>query len=148
MIEFLSHLVFWHWWILAIGMVILEVLAPGVIFLWLGIGAGLMGGILLFVPDLGWKWQLVGFAILSIASGIGGRVWMSAYDTETDEPNLNRRGDQYVGREFTLDGPIVNGVGKLKVGDSNWRISGGDMPEGCQVKVVSVEGITLRVERL
>ena len=146
MIEFLGNLEFWHWWIFAIALVILEVLAPGVIFLWLGIGAAIMGGVLLLVPDLGWQTQLVSFAVLSVAAGIGGRIWVSYRPTETDEPNLNRRGEQYIGRVFTLDDPIVNGVGKLKVGDSIWRVSGDDLPGGSQVTVVSVEGITLRVE--
>ncbi len=145
MIEFLQELVFWHWWILAIGLVILEVLAPGVIFLWLGIGAGVTGLIVLIEPGLSWETQLVAFAILSVISGVGGRMWIARRPIETDQPNLNQRGVQYVGREFTLDDAIVNGVGKVKVGDSIWRVSGDDMPGGSQVTVVDVEGATLKV---
>lgn len=147
MIEFLNALVFWHWWILAITLVILETLAPGVIFLWLGVGAGITGFILLAAPETGWEAQLVAFAVLSVIAGIGGRMWVARRPTETDEPNLNRRGEQYIGRVFTLDEAIVNGVGKIKVGDSHWRVSGDDMPGGSQVTVVNVEGVTLRVEK-
>jgi len=147
MVEMLNELVFWHWWILAILLVILETLAPGVIFLWLGIGAGATGLVLLAQPGMAWEFQLMVFAVLSVCSGIAGRIWIARRPLETDEPNLNRRGSQYVGRVFTLDDPIVNGVGKVKVGDSHWRISGEDMPGGSQVTVGDVEGATLKVEK-
>ena len=51
------------------------------------------------------------------------------------------------GRTFTLSAPILNGVGKLRVDDSQWRIAGPDLPEGSRVRVVRAEGATLRVER-
>ena len=41
----------------------------------------------------------------------------------------------------------INGVGKLHVDDSQWRISGADAEAGTQVKVVAVDGATLKVER-
>jgi membrane protein implicated in regulation of membrane protease activity len=66
---------------------------------------------------------------------------------ETDQPTLNRRGASYVNRNFTLTEPIVNGVGKLRVDDSQWRISGPDVAAGTQVRVVAVDGTTLQVER-
>ena len=148
MIGYLEQIVFWHWWILAIGLVILETLAPGVIFLWLGVGAGITGLAVLVQPGLGWEMQFVVFAVLSVISGIGGRVWVARRPIETDGPNLNQRGAQYVGREFTLDDPVVNGVGKVKVGDSIWRVSGDDMPAGSQVTVIDVEGATLKIRKL
>jgi membrane protein implicated in regulation of membrane protease activity len=59
---------------------------------------------------------------------------------------LNRRGEQYVGRLFTLQEAVVNGVGKLQVDDTTWRISGVDLPAGRKVRVAGVDGTTLRVE--
>ncbi|MCG8379509.1 MAG: NfeD family protein, partial [Proteobacteria bacterium] len=58
----------------------------------------------------------------------------------------NRRGEQYVGRIFTLEEPIVNGVGKVKVDDSTWKVMGVDMPAGTKVRVLSVDGTILNVE--
>jgi inner membrane protein len=146
MVAFLDTLVFWHWWILGIGLVVLEVLAPGVIFLWVGIGAGLTGLILLVQPTMAWEVQLVLFGVLSVVSGIAGRVWVSRHPTESDQPLLNQRGAQYVGRTFTLEEPITDGTGKVKVDDSIWRIVGEDAPVGSKVKVVGSEGASLMVE--
>ncbi|MFT5397200.1 MAG: hypothetical protein ACI85N_002418, partial [Gammaproteobacteria bacterium] len=63
-----------------------------------------------------------------------------------DQPNLNRRGEQYVGRSFTLEEAIVNGVGKIKVDDSTWKVKGSDMPVGMKVRVMSVDGTVFNVE--
>ena len=43
---------------------------------------------------------------------------------------------------------IENGVGKAKVGDTYWRVTGPDTPQGEKVKVVGFEGATLKVESL
>ena len=63
-----------------------------------------------------------------------------------DQPTLNRRADSYVGRQFTLTQPVIDGVGSLHVDDSQWRISGPDLPAGSRVRVVAADGVTLRVE--
>ena len=68
------------------------------------------------------------------------------HPTETDQPRLNRRGEQYIGRTFTLDEPIVNGLGKIRVDDSTWKIEGGDCAAGTRITVVGVDGVVLKVE--
>ena len=60
---------------------------------------------------------------------------------------LNRRGEQYVGRRLTLDEPIVNGRGQVKVDNSTWRVEGADLPAGTPVIVTGVRGTILNVER-
>lgn len=64
----------------------------------------------------------------------------------TDQPTLNRRGEQYVGRSFTLTEPIINNNGVIRVDDSTWRINGADLPAGSTIKVVGVQGVILQVE--
>ncbi len=146
MVSILEQLVFWHWWILAIVMVILEVMAPGVIFLWLGLGAAATGALLLAAPGVEWQMQLVVFGCLSVVSGLAGRRWIKRNPVETDQPFLNQRGSQYIGHTYTLDRPIENGSGKLRVGDSDWKINGADCPAGGRIKVIGVEGASLVVE--
>jgi len=62
------------------------------------------------------------------------------------KPTLNRRGAQYIGRTFTLDEPIANGIGKIRVDDSTWKIEGTDCPAGSKVKVVGIDNTVLKVE--
>lgn len=144
---FLTELTFWHWLILGVALIILEALLPGVVFLWMGLAALVTGVVVLVVTGLAWQAQTLIFAALSVVSVIAGRMWWRSRPTVTDHPTLNRRGEQHVGRVFTLEAPIVDGVGKIRVDDSTWKIIGADLPAGTQVKVVGADGTILRVEK-
>jgi len=136
----LEQIVFWHWWILAGVLLILELTAPVFFFLWLGIAAAATGLILLVFPGMQIEAQLVLFSVLSVAAVLAWRKYRETRPMETDQPNLNRRGRQYLGRQFTLEEPIVNGLGKVTVDDSAWRVRGPDLPPGTKVQVEGVDG--------
>lgn len=141
-----QQLSYWHWLVLGVVLVILEIFSPGVFFLWLGIAAGLVGLVLFVLPNIGWPTQLLLFALFSLLSVVASRRYLNRHPIETDEPTLNRRGEQYVGRRFTLSAPIVNGTGKIRVDDSTWKIRGPECPAGSRVRVTGVEGVVLTVE--
>jgi len=142
----LEQLTYWHWFILAALLIILEVFAPGAFMLWVGIAAGVVGATLYFVPSMTWEYQFMLFSVTSVGSIIAWRSYRSTHPITTDEPTLNRRGAQYIGRIFTLEAPITNGIGKIRVDDSIWKIEGADCPAGSKVKVVGIDNTVLRVE--
>ena len=144
--EWLQQVEFWHWWVAAVVLLILEVFAPGAFFLWLAIAAGVLGLVVMAAPAMAWDMQLLVFAVLSVAAVVLGRVWLKRHPIGTDRPTLNRRGDQYVGRVFTLDEPVINGFGKIRVDDTTWKIRGDDCAAGSRVRVVGVDGTTLLVD--
>ena len=140
--ESLGH---WHWWILSAALIILEVFAPGAFFLWLGIAAVAVGGLVYVYPAMEWEYQLLSFSVLSVISIVIWRKYFRSSPADTDQPNLNRRGEQYIGRVFTLKEPVVDGIGKIRVDDSTWKISGEDCPTGTRVEVTGVDGTILQV---
>jgi len=146
MMAWLDHIVFWHWWILAGLLLILELTAPAFFFLWLGIAAASVGLILLVFPTIDLETQLVLFAITSIVAVLAWRKYRESRPVTTDQPNLNRRGQQYIGRVFSLSTAITNGVGKVTVDDSTWKVKGPDLPEGTHIKVTGIEGVVFKVE--
>lgn len=137
---------FWHWWIFAVVLIIIEVLAPTFFALWVGIAAFLTGVILFIWPDLAWEYQFFIFAVLSILSIIAWRHYYTKNPIATDEPLLNRRGEQYVGRVITLKEPIQDGQGKVRIDDSTWKIEGPDCAIGTKIKIVSVNNVVFQVE--
>lgn len=145
--ELFAELNAWHWGIIAAVLIILEMFAPGAFLVWLGIAAAVNSILLVFFPAMSWEMQFVIFAIVSVVSIVAFRHWRDKNPEATDQPALNRRGEQYVGRTFTLAEPIVNGQGKLQVDDSTWKIEGGDCDTGIQVRVTGVDGVVLRVEQ-
>ena len=136
---------FWGWWILGILLAVIEIFAPSSFFLWLGAAAILVGGVVYVLPDLIWPVQIGLFAVSSIVAVLIGRRLFRPQQQKSDRPLLNKRGEQYVGRQFTLEAPIINGVGWLHIGDSRWRVVGADAPAGAQVTVTGVEGASLMV---
>lgn len=142
----LEQLTYWHWFILAAILIILEVFAPGAFMLWIGIAAGVVGAVLYVVPTMTWEYQFILFSFASVGSILAWRAYRQRHPAATDEPTLNRRGAQYIGRVFTLDAPIVNGVGKIRVDDSTWKIEGVDCAAGTKIKVVGIENTVLKVE--
>jgi inner membrane protein len=135
----------WNWFILAAALFLLEILAPGSFMLWLGISAILVGIISTAVV---WSWQaqLIAFAVFAVAAIPLWRRFARTVEQPAERPFLNRRAEGYVGREFTLDKPIVNGMGTIHIDDTIWRVSGPDCPAGSRVKIARADGVNLRVE--
>ena len=144
--EWLDKIVFWYWLVAAVVMIILEMVLPLAYFLWMGISAFIVGLLLFAMPATPLLIQVIIFGVLSVVTLVLYKKHQKANPAVNDEPNLNRRGEQYVGRTFTLEEPIVNGVGKVKVDDSTWKVRGSDMPVGMKVRVMSVEGTVFNVE--
>lgn len=139
--------VYWHWLALGALLLIVELLAPGLFFLWMAQAAGITGLLLLVFPGMGWEFQWVCFSVLSVAGIAMARRYFKTHSIASDQPLLNKRTASYVGRVFTLEQPIVNGSGKIKVDDSIWKIRGEDCPVGTKVVVVGADGTMLLVEK-
>ena len=146
MTEFLLNLQYWHWLVLAFLLIIIEMLAPSAVLIWFGVAAGVVGILLLLIPGMSWEVQLVLFSIFSIGSLLGWRSYAKKHPPVDQYPTLNKRGDDLIGRVFTLDEDIINNYGKLRVDDTMWKIRGADADAGSRVRVTAVDGTVLVVE--
>lgn len=136
-----------EWLIAGMILLVLEIFAPGAFLLWFGIAALVVGFALWLVPALPWQAQIIAFALLSIGALLGYRAWRKRVpDRPDDQPLLNKRTEQMIGRVFILDQAITNGRGKIKVGDALWTVSGPDLAVGTTVRVLSVREQILQVE--
>lgn len=139
---------FWHWFTAAVVLIIFELILPTTFLVWTGIGAFCTGILVYLNPELDGSIQIVLFAILSLVSIVLGRKWITKRPIESDEPLLNRRGEQYLGRVVTLEEPLRNGVAHVSIDDTRWRIEGPDLPAGGQVRITAINGSSLLVEHL
>ncbi len=144
MMDLLSKLGTWNWLILSVVLMGIETFAPGVFMLWLGLAA-LIVGALSFGIAWSWQTQLIVFAALSIAMVPLWRYYSGRNAKPTDNPFLNKRSDALVGRVFTLEKPIVDGVGTVRIDDTIWRITGPDAPAGSRIRIVKADGAMLTV---
>lgn len=138
----------WSWMAVGLVLLILEIVAPGVFLLWIGIAAVIVGLLSLALWDSAfWVWQaqVVVFLILSLVCVLLGRRYMAGRADSSDQPLLNRRSAQMIGRTATLTEPIENGRGRVQLGDTMWRVSGPDLPVGARVRVVQVSETDLEL---
>jgi membrane protein implicated in regulation of membrane protease activity len=143
--EWLQQLQYWHWWVAALVLLILEVLSPGIFFMWMGVAAGLVGLLLLLLPGLSWTLQLALFGLFSLIAVRLGWSWVRSHSKPSDVPLLNRRAEQYMQRIFILENATENGIAQVRVDDSRWkvRVSGAALDAGARVRIVGVEGSIL-----
>ena len=135
----------WNWLIFGFILMALELLAPGVFLFWLGLAAMLVG-LLSFAINPAWQTQLLMFAVFAVAAVPAWRYFArSASSHSLSNPFLNRRTEAMIGREFTLEKPIVDGAGTVRIDDTIWRVAGPDTPAGSRVRIVQADGASLTV---
>lgn len=136
------------WWAIALALLALETIIPGASILWFGIAAFVVGAVVWIFPGLPLLAQIVIFGVCAIASVAVYWKWFRSQEVPSDQPLLNRKADQLVGREFVLDAPIQLGRGKLKIGDALWTVEGPDLGAGTRVRVCRTDGLNLTVEKM
>src|ERR1700689_448401 len=143
MAEMFSTLGTWNWLVFGIILMAMELVAPGVFLFWLGLAA-LLVGLLSFVIHPSWQAQILMFAAFAaVAVPLWRRVARSNSAVSKSNPFLNKRADALIGRVFTLEKPIIDGSGTVRIDDTVWRVAGPDTPAGNRVKIVQADGASL-----
>ena len=135
----------WIWIIAGLILLGLELLAPGVFLVWFGIAA-LITGVFAFLTDFGWQVDVIVFVVLAVIAVVIGRRYFSG-SGQSEQPLLNQRAVRHVGTTHVLADPIVDGQGRIRIDDTNWRIEGPDLPSGARVRVTAANGAVLTVDR-
>jgi inner membrane protein len=135
----------WNWLIFGIVLMALELVAPGVFLFWLGLAA-LLVGLLSFAFHPSWQAQILMFAVFAAAAvPLWRRLARGSQAASKSHPFLNKRTDALVGRVFTLEKPIIDGAGTVRIDDTIWRVAGPATPAGSRVRIVQADGASLTV---
>ncbi len=62
----MENVLWWHWIVMGIILVVMELVVPSFTIFWFGLGAILTGLLLAVLPDISLKWQLLVFSGSSI----------------------------------------------------------------------------------
>jgi inner membrane protein len=134
----------WYWLVGAALLAATELAVPGVFLVWIA-AAALLTGLVTLVTGVGLTTQLILFGLASVAMVLIGRQAYGRMAHTTDDPLLNDRGARLVGQTVTVAVAIVNGEGRVKVGDGIWNARGPDVPEGTRVRITGTQGACLLV---
>ena len=139
----------WNWMVLGFALLTLEILAPGVFLLWIGLAALIVGALSLMFWNAGfwiWQVQVVVFLALALVCAFAGKKIMGR-SAETIPTSRCSTGAaiSLIGRTATLTEPIADGRGRVKIGDTMWRVSGPDLPAGAKVRVKAATDLDLEL---
>ena len=136
------------WAAVALLLFAAEALAPGAFMLWLGFAAAAVFVLVLLMPGVSVLAQVAVFVVLSFVSIQVYRTWFRGREPKSDQPVLNRRAAALIGRVVPLERSIVNGQGRVQIADAYWDVTGPDLPAGTSVRIVAVDGMTLKVQQV
>lgn len=138
---------FWHWLALGMLLLMLEMLGINGFLLGIAVACLTVGGLLFLSPEMVWYWQWLWFAILSVAFTLVYWKKFRRFNHRTDQPQLNARTALLVGRKVPLLTPVINGSGKVQIGDALWMVRcADDLAQGATVEILAVEDMTLLVK--
>lgn len=137
--------IYWQWLTLSVFFFVLEILTPGVFFMWIGLGAFITGIVSLTTGLESFSVLSTIFVIFSVISVLCGRKFITK--KQQVPSTLNDRGSTYIGKTYKVAESITNGQGKIAVNDTFWTaLSDIDIAEGTNVIVTATEGTALRVK--
>ena len=135
------------WLILGVLLLVLEVVTGTTYILWPAVAA-IIVGIIAFVLPLAWEMQFLLFFILSGILLVVGHKFVRPKMKGGEPSELNDRARSMVGMRVKAVADFDTGIGRVQVGDTQWRASivDGNPVSGAELRVVSVKGTTLQVE--
>jgi hypothetical protein len=144
----MTGFVWWVWIVLAGILAWAELHIPGSYLVWIALGAGVTG-VAAGLWELTLEGQIGAFAVASVMSCAGGYfVYRRVNREHRHETVLNERSRLLLGTRGVVCEALIDGQGKVRLGDGVWLAAGPDLPEGAPVVVTSVTGTRLTVEPL
>ena len=146
MIELFTQLTGWHWAALGIILLILEALGAGGFLIGAAISSFITALFVIFSGDPDWKIQITLFSVLAVLLSIIYWYKFKNFNFRSDQPMLNDRAAQFIGRKFILAEAITNGQGRIQIGDTFWKLrSDDDLAVSTKIEVTGNDGMTLLV---
>ena len=102
------------WAAIALLLFAAEAMLPGAFMLWLGIAASAVFLGVLIAPGMSILTQAVAFIVLSFISIQVYRTYFRGRQSQSDQPTLNRRAEQLIGRVVLLERAIERGAGRVR----------------------------------
>ena len=147
MMEMLTGgIVWWHWLVLAVVLIGIEMSVGTYDFLWIAVGAILTLLLSLIVPD--WRVQLVFFALVSVALVFISRTYLARFrEDNPDDSTLNKRMDRLIGTQGIAVSDFQAGRGRVKIGDTEWSAeSDAAIKSGDSIAVDATAGNAVKVK--
>ncbi|MEI6095872.1 MAG: NfeD family protein [Gammaproteobacteria bacterium] len=139
-----------YWIGLGALLFVVELLTGSGFLLFFGASAFIVAVLPLVLPNISLSTQVIAFSVLSVLDALCWKLILKhRRSRKSDKPFLNKRAEQLIGQNFTLQSAIIHGVGRVSIGDTIWQVScNEDLSSGTIVSVVGIEGAVLIVRHV
>ncbi len=147
------QILYWYWLVFGMVLILLELAVPSFTIFWFGLGALVVGLLLLLVPELSLTWQLLAWVVASTAFVV---FWFRVL-----KPKMTDRTTAGLSREAVLGEtamvtklPAAEMRGEIRfavpvLGSETWSfISADEVAIGDRVRVQDVSGNTMVVKKV
>ncbi len=145
-------LLYWHWIVLGIGLMLFELMLPSFTALWFGLGAIVVGLLLLFFPGMSLAAQVLLWTLFSIFFTVFWFKFLKPMSVDKTKAGLSKEailGE--VGQVLTLPNQSRRGTLRFPapvLGADEWMfISQDELNVGDRVRVTDVSGNSLIVAK-
>jgi membrane protein implicated in regulation of membrane protease activity len=148
----MSEILWWHWIVLGIALMLAELAVPAFFLVWFGLGAVIVGAIVFFVPATGLAWQVILWTASSLAFVL---LWFRIFKPGVHKTRAGMSKGSLIGEV----GLVVRDIrpfdkGQIRfqkpiLGAEIWEsVADEEIKVGERIKVVDVEGNILKVGRV
>jgi membrane protein implicated in regulation of membrane protease activity len=145
------QLLWWHWMVLGIALVLLELAVPTFFLIWFGVGAIIVGIALVAFPPLSFTWQVLTWLACSVVFVI---LWFKIFKPGLHKTRAGMAKGAAIGEVglVTRDiRPHVTGEVRFQkplLGADVWEaVANEEIKSGDRARVLEVEGNTLKVSK-
>ncbi|PJD91613.1 MAG: hypothetical protein CK424_06190 [Legionella sp.] len=139
-----------YWIGLGVLFFLIEIMTGSGFLLFFGVSACIVAALPLIFTSLSLSAQFIIFAVLAVLDALCWKIILKHRRTRiSDKPFLNKRAEQFIGQQFTLQSALTHGTGRIIVGDTIWQVKcEEELPLGATVRVVGIEGTVLIVHSI
>lgn len=142
----------WHWLVAGLGLVLLELAIPAFYIIWFGLGAILVGLVVLVSPQLDLAVQIGLWVMASLAMTV---LWFRVFRRTQNKTLAGTASGEVIGEVGLLVGsvaPFQRGRVRFQrpiLGSDEWAcMADTEIAAGERVKVLSVEGSLVKVGKV
>ncbi len=131
----------WMWWVLTLFFIVFTFYWADLRLLWASLATAVVGALTWHSPDLPMIYQLMIVVLITVGGVLITETFIKKKPGQGGDDEVLPSEDDYVGKVFTLEQPIVNGSGVIDFQGIKLRIRGEDAEAGTQVRIIAVDGI-------
>jgi len=134
------------WFLVGLGLLLLELVLPGLVILFFGAGAWVTALVCALV-DINLNWQIFIFLLASLLGLVLLRKYLKRRFFDRKSEEVADQLEEFIGREAEALDDFKDGAGKVEFRGTHWSaVSEGEVKKGQKVKITSKESLTLKVK--